>query len=262
MKNYTYTTILFSNSQLVCVFLLLRVRLSNNSLSRVKLKFWSNMFKFLIILFLTSIAFVVDAQRETTSFYFVSPIVDSTVVASSFDKEMWGDYRAELDDFNRFVIDADSIYVKVGTPIILSMEEVNNRGFTLNDEKIFGIDKNRGLFCKVVNDTVFTVFYQYETFFSKKRGDVLTPLNKGYLLCLKERNELYSYLFIERKGKELVLKSIDHEAEMHIIYSFTQLYSQYMEGINTYIAKPVWSELLTFVERNGFNDSVIYKLIK
>jgi hypothetical protein len=204
----------------------------------------------------------VFSQREPTSFYFGIPVVDSSTLRLTFDQNMTGDYRSGTDDYNRFVIEKDSIYVKVGTPIIMTMNEAQKKGFTLVDDKIFGIDKNRGLFCKVMNDTVFTVFYQYETFFNVSRGDVLSPLGKGYLLCIKEQNELFSYLYVERKGKELVIKSIDHESEMSLIYGFTHLYSQYMEGINTYIAKPVWSEMLTFVERNGFNDVVIYKLIK
>jgi hypothetical protein len=219
------------------------------------------MVRFIIVFVLVVLPCTAFLQREPSSLYFGIPIIDSSKTIQRFDEKIVGDYRTDENSYNRMVIEKDSIYVKVGTPLLFSVKEANQKGFTIVDDKIYGIDKNRGLFCSVEKDTVFTVYYQYETFYSAHRGDVMTILENKYLLSIKERNGLYTYLLLERQEDILFIKSIDHETQIHLVYGFSQIYSQFLEGINTYVVKPGWNEILKFVDSNGFNERISYQII-
>lgn len=218
--------------------------------------------KHLILLFLFSFTFSVFSQKEVSSFYFGCALVDSNNLNIQFDSKILGNYSLSDDGFNQLIITKDSIYIKSGTPIIMTLNEVKQKGYTIENNKLIGLDKNRPLHCKLYNDTLFTIYYQEDSYFSSKNGDRMTRLNNGYLLSINEKNGFYSYFFIENEGTSLVIKSIDHENQMTNIYNFTTLYSQYLDGVKTYIAKPTMDEMLKFFNQKGFNEKSVFKLLK
>jgi len=215
-----------------------------------------------LLLFLLTNVLIAYSQNEVSSFYFSSYISDSTQVVQQFDKKIVGQYALNEDGYNQMVISEDSIYIKSGTPIIMTLNEAKAKGYTIENDKLKGLDKNKPLHCKVHNDTVFTIYYQEDTYFSSSKGDKMTKIKNGYLLSIKEKNGFYSFFYIEKEGNDLIVKSIDHENQMSNIYKFSTLYTQYLEGIKTYVANPILEEVLLFYNQKGFNEKSVFKLIK
>ncbi len=217
--------------------------------------------KQIVLLFFTLNIYFCFSQTEPTSLYFGSGLEDTINKHATFDQKMVGNYTVSADGYNQLIITPDSIYLRSGTPVIMSIKESKKKGFTIKDEKLFGLDKNKGLHCKVVNDTVFTIYYQEDRYFNKLRGDLMMKLNDGYLLCIKESNQLYSYFYIQRKSDEIQIKSIDHTTQMNLVYQFSTLQSQYIGGIKTYIVKPSIDEMQHFIKQDGFNETTVFKLV-
>lgn len=218
--------------------------------------------KLISFLFLIFLNYSISAQIESTSLYFKIPHTDSLATLPSFSEDYIGTYDLNEFGLNKMIVCKDSIYIKTGTPLLLSLKEINSKGYKIIGDKVFGIDKSNGLFCKVVNDTLFTIYYQQDSYFNTKKNDALMQFENGYLMCVKESNGFYSYFYLEKGTNKITIAAVDHEKQMNTIYTFSEIYTQYILGQKTYIINPSIEELIAFKKLSGFNDKQVFMLSK
>jgi len=224
------------------------------------LKIWAKFVDMRLIAILISVFFIVEfsAQDENTSFYLKKNNIESSNYVKSFDAEWIGYYDVEDKDYRQLIIAADSISFRFGSPFSISKQAALSKGFTFDGEKMYGMAPYNGLYYTEDNDTIYAMYYQYDTYLSSASNFVKLDEN-SYLLMLPEGNGLFSFEVLFRSGTSLSIYSIDHSVEMEKIRNFTALENRVVDGFDAYIAAPTLEEVKRFLAQKGFNESRYYR---
>ncbi len=222
--------------------------------------FWSKFVDMRLIALLLTVFFIVEfsAQDENTSFYLKKNNIETNHYAQNFDSEWIGYYDVEDKDYRQLIIAADSISFRFGSPFSISKQAALSKGFTFDGEKMYGMAPYNGLYYTEENDTIYAMYYQYDTYLSSNSNFVKLD-NNSYLLMLPEGNDLYSFEVLFKSGNSLSIYSIDHSIEMDKIRKFTTLEKQVVDGFDAYIASPTLEEVKRFLAQKGFNESRYYR---
>ncbi len=212
--------------------------------------------------FLVSFNFllVTWGQYENSSFYFDIQKLDTSATFEGFKEADLGYYDLEEVKYKQMILTKDSISVRFGSEIIIPKNVALAKGYTFKDDKMYGVAPLNGVYYKEFNDTILALYYQYDSYFTNAGDDFVQPLDKGYLLFLKEQNGFYSVEFLEIKGKKMLIHSLDHERVMTNLLKISDVKNEEVNGGVTYVANPDLNEFLMLINSKYFDDTREYIL--
>lgn len=213
-------------------------------------------------LLLSSFLIILTAfgQYENSSFYFDMSNLDTTQVFSGFDDTDLGYYDQENTAYKQMILTKDSISVRFGSEIIIPKQEALAKGYTFKKDKMYGVAPLNGVHYKEFNDTILALYYQYDSYFSNKRDCFVQPMEKGYMLFMKEKNGFYCAEFLEVKDSKMIIHALDHVASMSKLLKISDVSNEEINGVDTYVASPTKKELTKLIKSKCFADSREYVL--
>ncbi|MCB9189149.1 MAG: hypothetical protein H6599_07680 [Flavobacteriales bacterium] len=216
--------------------------------------------KSLLSVFVTILALSGFGQHEGTSFFFSLDNLKDEETFQSFSEDEKGYYSISEASRRNLVVDSDSISVRSGFEIIISKKEAIKKGFTFEDDKMYGMAPYNGIHYKEINDTIVALYFQYDHYFGK--NDLMIPGKKGYFLFTEEKEDLYSCEYISFDTDSIVIASIDHVEIMESINKLTKTSSKNIDTFKTFIASPSLKELEQLVKKDCFNDIRSYPKVE
>ena len=146
----------------------------------------------LTVLFLLLMSLCASSQYDNSSFYFNIVNIDTAQTFSGFEEYQKGFYDWKNVDYKQMIVTEDSISVRFGSEIMLPKNAAEAKGYTFKDGKMYGIAPLNGVYYKEVKDTIYALYYQYDSYFSCKSDDLIVPMESGYLLFINESNGFYT----------------------------------------------------------------------
>ncbi len=200
------------------------------------------------------------AQYDNTSLYFGLNNLNEIEKFKGFEKEHRGFYDLEKVRYKQMIVTKDSIAVRSGFEIVISKEEAITKGFTFKDDKMYGVAPLNGVFYKEHNDTIFALYYQYDSYFKSDKNNFVIPAKKGgYFIFMKESNDYYAVEFVDIKDGNLSIYSIDHTLVMDKILKLKEIENKKVNEVPTYVVHPKEKEMEKLLKNECFNDKREYQ---
>jgi len=212
-----------------------------------------NLFQFYTLTFLFILPFIGHAQDENSSLYFKISNLQRSAFEKNFDDSYRGYFDVENQKFRQLVVRKDSIVIRVGTEIMMTKEEATNKGFTFENDKMYGMAPLNGVHYAEDNDTIYALYYQYDSYLRKGQPFMKVAKDK-YLLMIPQFEDYYAIELMELIDDTLVISGVDHTVEMKLIQKFKDVKEEKIDGYKTYILNPSFKELKKFTKKSGFND--------
>lgn len=203
---------------------------------------------------------LLQAQYDNTSLYFGLNNLTEIEKFKGFEKEHRGYYDLEEVRYKQMIVTKDSIAVRTGFEIVISKQEAISKGFTFKDDKMYGVAPLNGVFYKEDNDTIYALYYQYDSYFKSDKNNFVIPAKKGgYFIFMHESNELYSVEFIDIQDGKLSIYSIDHTLVMDKILKLKEIENKKEYEISIYVVHPKTKEMEKLLKNDCFNDKREYQ---
>lgn len=199
------------------------------------------------------------ATIVSTSFYFAETQPQGAPVLDKFPESFKGRYQS-LRDTNLYLVITDTtVYSDFPTIFTITQAQLDTMPETsIQGNELVGLADEPLSFVQQA-DTFIVAYPNKSMVFNMEIGDVLKTQDDVCLLNYPEDNGLFSTLSLYfDEQNQLNMGSIDHEPIMHLIQQFGQLKQENIDGFDTWIAAPTATELKTFIDSSGFNDSEHY----